>query len=140
MASLNKVFILGGLSKAPELRYTTSGQAVASFSVATTEKFKQKDGSYNEKTEWHRVTLWGRQAEVAGEFLDKGSVVLIEGRIQTRKWTDRDGNEKYTTEIVGDHMQMVGGKGAKNAVGGEASDDSSGNTPESTPEPPDLPF
>jgi len=111
MASLNKVMLIGNLGKDPELRYTTSGQAVASFNLATSEKFKNKNGESEERTEWHRVTLWGKLAEIAGEYLAKGRTVYIEGRLQTRKWTDRDGNEKYTTEIVGDRMQMLGGKG-----------------------------
>ena len=112
MASLNKVMLIGNLGKDPEVRYTGSGQAVASFSLATSERFKNKQsGEWEEKTEWHRVTLWGKQAEVAGEYLAKGKTVFIEGRLQTRKWTDRDGNEKYTTEVVGERMQMRGGKG-----------------------------
>ncbi|MDD2502094.1 MAG: single-stranded DNA-binding protein [Geobacter sp.] len=111
MASLNKVMLIGNLGKDPEVRYTTSGQAVASFNLATSEKFKNKSGDWEERTEWHRVTLWGKLAEIAGEYLGKGKTVYIEGRLQTRKWTDRDGNDKYTTEIVGDKMQMLGGKG-----------------------------
>lgn len=112
MASLNKVMLIGNLGKDPEVRYTGSGQAVASFSLATSERFKNKQsGEWEEKTEWHRITLWGKQAEVAGEYLSKGKTVFIEGRLQTRKWTDRDGNEKYTTEVVGERMQMLGAKG-----------------------------
>jgi len=110
MASLNRAQILGRLGKDVELRYTTSGTATASLTVATSEKYKNKQsGEWEEKTEWHRVVLWGRLAEVAGEYLAKGKQVLIEGRLQTRKWTDRDGNERYTTEIVGTNMQMFGG-------------------------------
>ena len=111
MASLNKVMLIGNLGKDPEVRYTTSGQAVASFNLATSEKFKNKSGEQEERTEWHRVTLWGKLAEIAGEYLAKGRTVFIEGRLQTREWTDRDGNKRYTTEIVGDRMQMLGGKG-----------------------------
>jgi len=112
MASLNKVMVLGNLGKDPEVRYTQAGQAVASFSLATSERFKNKQsGEWEEKTEWHRVTLWGKQAEVAGEYLAKGKTVFIEGRLQTRKWTDQSGAEKYTTEIVGERMQMLGTKG-----------------------------
>ncbi len=123
MASLNKVMLIGNLGKDPELRYTASGQAVASFSIATTEKFKNKTGDWEERTEWHRITLWGKQAEIAGEYLAKGKTVYIEGRLQTRKWTDRDGNDRYTTEIVGDRMQMLGGKGdSAGSVGGRRSD------------------
>ena len=111
MASLNKVMLIGNLGKDPEVRYTTSGQAVASFSVATSEKFKNRNGEMEERTEWHNVVLWGRQAEVAGEYLAKGRTVFIEGRLQTRKWQDKDGRDRYTTEVVGDRMQMLGGKG-----------------------------
>lgn len=111
MASLNKVMLIGNLGKDPEVRYTTSGTAVASFSIATSEKFKSKNGEWEEKTEWHNITLWGRLAEIAGEYLAKGKTVYIEGRLQTRKWQDRDGRDRYTTEIVGDKMQMFGGKG-----------------------------
>lgn len=143
MASLNKVMLIGNLGKDPEVRYTTSGQAVASFSIATTEKFKNKQsGDWDEKTEWHRVTLWGKLAEIAGEYLAKGKTVYIEGRLQTRKWTDRDGNDRYTTEIIGERMQMLGGRGdggSRRADAGGVSD-----TVVSYDEPPfqddDIPF
>lgn len=122
MASLNKVMLIGNLGRDPEVRYTTSGQPVATFSLATSEKFKNKSGDWEERTEWHRVTLWGKQAEIAGEYLAKGRTVFIEGRLQTRKWTDRDGNERSTTEIVGDRMQMLGGRGGEGSA-------TSGSTP-----------
>jgi len=111
MASLNKVMLIGNLGKDPEVRYTTSGTAVASFSLATSERFKNRSGEWEDKTEWHNVTLWGRLAEIAGEYLAKGKTVYIEGRLQTRKWQDRDGRDRYTTEIVADKMQMLGAKG-----------------------------
>lgn len=111
MASLNKVMLIGNLGKDPEVRYTAGGTAVASFSLATSEKFKGKDGNWEEKTEWHNITLWARLAEIAGEYLSKGKTVYIEGRLQTRKWTDKDGRDRYTTEIVGEKMQMLSGKG-----------------------------
>ena len=111
MASLNKVMLIGNLGKDPEVRYTGAGTAVASFSLATSEKFKNKNGEWEEKTEWHNITLWARLAEIAGEYLTKGKTVYIEGRLQTRKWQDRDGRDRYTTEIVGDKMQMLSGKG-----------------------------
>jgi len=111
MASLNKVMLIGNLGKDPEVRYTTSGTAVASFSIATTERFKNKSGEFEEKTEWHNITLWSRLAEIAGEYLSKGKTVYIEGRLQTRKWQDRDGRDRYTTEIVGEKMQMLSAKG-----------------------------
>ena len=111
MASLNKVMLIGNLGRDPEVRYTASGTAVAGFSVATSEKFKNKNGEWEERTEWHNVTLWGRLAVIAGEYLAKGKTVYLEGRLQTRKWQDRDGKDRYTTEVVADKMQMLGGKG-----------------------------
>ena len=119
MASLNKVMLIGNLGKDPEVRYTANGTAVASFSLATSERFKNKNGEWEERTEWHNVTLWGRLAEIAGEYLAKGRTVFIEGRLQTRKWQDRDGKDRYTTEIVGDKMQMLSAKGesAKQGAG-----------------------
>ncbi|HXC92505.1 MAG TPA: single-stranded DNA-binding protein, partial [Geobacteraceae bacterium] len=111
MASLNKVMLIGNLGKDPEVRYTTSGTAVASFSLATTDKIKNKSGEWEEKTEWHNITLWARLAEIAGEYLSKGKPVYIEGRLQTRKWQDKDGKDRYTTEIVGEKMQMLSAKG-----------------------------
>ena len=117
MASLNKAMLIGNLGKDPEVRHTASGQAVASFSLATSEKFKKGD-DWEERTEWHNVTLWGKLAEIAGEYLSKGKTVYIEGRIQTRKWQDKDGNDRYTTEIVGERMQMLSAKGEHNTPKG----------------------
>ena len=110
MASVNKVILLGNLGRDPETRYTTGGDAVTNLSIATSEQWKDKSGEKQERTEWHRVVLFGRQAEVAGEYLKKGRSVYIEGRLQTRKYTDKDGVEKYSTEIVGDRMQLLGGR------------------------------
>jgi single-strand DNA-binding protein len=115
MASVNKVILIGNLGRDPEVRYLPSGDAVANFSVATTEKWKDKNGEMQEQTEWHRISFFGRQAEICGEYLRKGSSVYIEGRLQTRKWTDKDGNERTTTEIRGDRMQMLGGRGGGTA-------------------------
>ncbi|AJE02332.1 single-stranded DNA-binding protein [Geobacter pickeringii] len=111
MASLNKVMLIGNLGKDPEVRYTPAGTAVASFSLATSEKFKNKNGEWEERTEWHNVVLWGRQAEVAGEYLSKGKTVYIEGRLQTRKWQDKDGRDRWSTEVVGEKMQMLSARG-----------------------------
>jgi single-strand DNA-binding protein len=111
MASVNRVILIGNLGRDPEVRYLPSGDAVANFSIATTEKWKDKNGEMQEQTEWHRIAFFGRQAEICGEYLRKGSSVYIEGRLQTRKWTDKDGNERTTTEIRGDRMQMLGGRG-----------------------------
>jgi single-strand DNA-binding protein len=118
MASLNKVMLIGNLGKDPEVRYTASGQAVAGFSLATSEKYKDKSGEWVDKTEWHNITLWGKLAEIAKEYLTKGKTVYIEGRLQTRKWQDRDGRDRYTTEIVGDKMQMLGARGEGGGGGG----------------------
>lgn len=99
MASLNKVIIIGRLGQDPEMRYTPSGQPVANFSVATDESYKDKDGQKVEKTEWHRIVAWGKQAEFIGNYLSRGRLVYVEGKLETRRWTDKDGAEKYTTEI-----------------------------------------
>lgn len=148
MASLNKVMLIGNLGKDPEVRYTTSGQAVASFSLATSEKFKNKSGEWEERTEWHNIVLWGRQGEIAGEYLAKGRTVFIEGRLQTRKWQDKDGRDRYTTEIVGERMQMLGGKGegagGRQGGGKAPADDSAygsqGAYEEPSFNPDDIPF
>jgi single-strand DNA-binding protein len=108
VASVNKVILIGNLGKDPELRYTPGGSAVANFSIATNERWKDKEGNAQERTEWHNIVLWGRLAEIANDYLKKGSPVYIEGRLQTRSWEDRDGNKRYTTEIVGTQMQMLG--------------------------------
>jgi len=125
MASLNKVMLIGNLGKDPEVRYTQAGTAVAGFSIATTEKFKNKAGEWEDRTEWHNIVLWGRLAEISGEYLTKGKPVYIEGRIQTRKWQDREGVDRYTTEVVGDKMQMLGGN--RNGSG-DTSSGSNGGT------------
>ena len=122
MASVNKVILIGNLGRDPETRYTTGGDAVTNLNIATSETWKDKAGEKQEKTEWHRVVLFGRQAEIAGEYLKKGRSVYIEGRLQTKKYTDKDGVEKYSTEIVGDRMQLLGSKdgGGGGSGGGEA--------------------
>lgn len=110
MASVNKVILVGNLGRAPEVRYTADGVAVTNLSVATTAKWKDgKSGELREETEWHRVVLYGRLAEVARDFLKKGRSVYLEGKLKTRKWTDKENVERYTTEIVADQMQMLGG-------------------------------
>ena len=125
MASVNKVILLGNLGRDPEVRCTPSGDAVASMSIATTESWKDKSGQRQEKTEWHSVVMYRRLAEIAGEYLKKGSQVYIEGRLQTRKWQDKQGNDRYTTEIAADHMQMLGQRdsgGASDRRGGGRQD------------------
>lgn len=111
MASVNRVIVLGNLGRDPEVRYSASGTAVCSLSVATSRSWKDKtSGEKQEEVEWHRVVFYDRLAEVAGEYLAKGRPVYVEGRLKTRKWTDKDGIERYTTEIVGEQMQLLGGR------------------------------
>ena len=117
---LNKVMLIGNLGQDPDIRYMPNGNAVANISIATTETWKDKDtGEKHEKTEWHRIVAFRKLAEIIGEYLKKGSQVYVEGKLQTRKWQDADGNDKYTTEIVADTMQMLG-KGGGGGGGGDA--------------------
>ncbi len=123
MAGVNKVIIVGNLGNDPEVKYTPSGSAIATISIATSEQWKDKQtGEQREKTEWHRVVMFNRLGEIAGEYLRKGSQVYIEGRLRTNKWQDQSGNDRYTTEIVANTMQMLG---ARSATGGTASFDQS---------------
>ena len=125
MASVNKVILIGNLGRDPEVRYTPNGSAVCNVSLATTRNWKSKDsGERQEETEWHRVVFFDRLAEIAGEYLKKGRPVYVEGRLKTRKWTDKDGVEKFTTEIFADQMQLLGGReegGMGGSGGGGAS-------------------
>ncbi|MBN3843406.1 single-stranded DNA-binding protein [Burkholderia sp. Ac-20349] len=119
MASVNKVILVGNLGADPEVRYLPSGDAVANIRLATTDRYKDKaSGDFKEMTEWHRVAFFGRLAEIVSEYLKKGSSVYIEGRIRTRKWQGQDGQDRYSTEIVADQMQMLGGRGAGGGGGG----------------------
>ena len=109
---INKAIVVGNLGRDPEVRYSANGNAIANVTIATTDSWKDRQsGERQEKTEWHRVVFFGRLEEIAGEYLKKGSQVYVEGRLQTRKWEDRDGNERYTTEIVAADMQMLGDRG-----------------------------
>jgi single-strand DNA-binding protein len=120
MASVNKVIIVGNLGADPETRYLPSGEAVTNIRVATTDKWKDKQsGEMKEATEWHRISLFGRQAEVAGEYLKKGSQVYIEGSIRTRKWQDKEGQDRYSTEIRADRMQLLGSRSGSGEPRGE---------------------
>ncbi len=140
---INKVIIVGNLGQEQETRYMPSGSAVTNFTVATNESWKDKQtGEQKDRTEWHRVAMFGRLAEVAAEYLRKGSQVYIEGKLRTRKWQDRDGKDRYTTEIIADEMQMLGGRG-----GGGSAPMSTDSAPASAPpQPPaddfddDIPF
>ena len=121
MASVNKAIIVGNLGKDPEVRYTASGEAMCNITVATSENWKDKaTGERKELTEWHRISFFGKLAEICGQYLKKGSQVYVEGSIRTRKWTDKDGQERYTTEIRGDEMKMLGSK----SDGGQRNQDS----------------
>ena len=118
MSGLNKVMLIGRLGSDPELRYTPDGTAVANFSIATSEEWKDKNtGEKKERTEWHRVVAWRRLGEICGEYLAKGKQIYVEGRIQTRSWEDKDGNKRYTTEIVASDIQFLGAKDSSNAGG-----------------------
>ena len=141
MRGVNKVILIGNLGKDPEVRYTPSGQAVANFSLATTEVGSSKDGNKQEYTEWHKVVAWGRLAEICGEYLSKGKQVYIEGRIQTRDWEDKDGIKRYTTEIVANQMLMLGSRDSAEAArpqGGTAGGFQ--GAPGPGPEDDDIPF
>ena len=129
---VNKVILIGNLGQDPETRYMPSGSAVSNLRIATTESFKDREtGQQQERTEWHSVAMFGRLAEIAGEYLRKGSQVYIEGRLRTRKWQDREGKDRYTTEIVADNMQMLGGRGG----GGAMPADVEGEAPAARPAP-----
>ena len=110
MPSVNKVILVGNLGKDPEVRFMPNGDAVCNFSIATTDSWKDKAGERQEKTEWHNIVIYRRLAEIAGEYLKKGRPVYIEGRLQTRKWQTKEGQDRYTTEIIADSMQMLGGR------------------------------
>ena len=110
MASVNKVILVGNLGRDPEIRYMPSGEPVANITIATSSKYKSKTGEMVEETEWHRVTFFGKLAEIVGQYLKKGRPVYVEGRIKTRKYTDKDGVEKYATDVIANEMQMLGGR------------------------------
>jgi single-strand DNA-binding protein len=125
MASVNKVILIGNLGRDPEVRFTQGGTPVANFTMATTDRWNDPSGEKKEKTEWHRIVVWGKTAEIAGEYLRKGRPVYIEGSLQTREWVDRDGNKRYTTEVRAQRLQLLGraeDRGAPSA-GGSAPDE-----------------
>ncbi len=134
MASVNKVIIVGNLGRDPEIRYMPSGDAIANIAVATSYKSKDRNtGEQKELTEWHRISFFGRLAEIVGQYLKKGSSVYVEGRLQTRKYTDKDGVEKYATDIIAENMQMLGGR---QGMGGDAGMDDGGSYESSAPSRP----
>lgn len=142
---INKVILVGNLGNDPDTRYTAGGAAVANISLATTDSWKDKEtGQQQDRTEWHRVVFFGRLAEIVGEYLRKGSQVYVEGRLQTRKWQDKTGNDRYSTEIVASEMQMLGGRGGAMPGNDQAppsmSDDISQSGPSSSSAPADNEF
>ena len=137
MASVNKVILIGNLGRDPETRYTADGAAVTNITIATSDRWKDKaTGEMKEATEWHKVAFFGRLAEIAGEYLKKGRPVYVEGKLRTRKWQDKDGQDRYTTEVIADNMQMLGSReGMGGAAGGDfdASEDSRASARSSSP-------
>jgi single-strand DNA-binding protein len=128
MASVNKVILLGNLGKDPEMRFMPNGDAVCNFSIATTDSWKDKAGQKQERTEWHNITMHRKLAEIAGEYLKKGGSVYVEGALQTRKWQDKEGKDRYTTGVIADQMQMLGSKSESQGAGAAPSNKSAGNT------------
>jgi single-strand DNA-binding protein len=145
MGSVNKVILVGNLGRDAELRYTPGGAAVATLNMATTEVWNDKGGQRQEKTEWHRIVLWGKTAESLNEYLTKGKQIYVEGRLQTRQWDDKDGNKRYTTEIRGDRVVLLGGGGGGGgsrgggAARGGASEEMGGHSAPG-PDGPDQPL
>jgi single-strand DNA-binding protein len=134
MASVNKVILVGNLGRDPEIRYLPSGEQVANVTIATSSKYKNKTGEMVEETEWHRVTFFGKLAEIVGQYLKKGRSVYVEGRIKTRKYTDKDGVEKYATDIIANEMQMLGSReGAGEPSGEEGGYDNAARRPAAAP-------
>ncbi len=133
---VNKVILIGNLGNDPDIRYTASGAAVANISLATAESWRDKEsGEQQERTEWHRIVFFARLAEIVGEYLRKGSQIYVEGRLQTRKWQDKEGNDRYTTEIVANEMQMLGSRSGGSANYDSAPKPAPNNTPEPKPAP-----
>lgn len=137
---VNKVILVGNLGRDPEVRTTPNGQPVASFSLATNRKWKDRDGNRQEQTEWHNIVCWGRQAEVAGQYLTKGKQIYVEGRLQTRSWDDRQsGEKKYRTEVICENFQMLGARGEGGDFRAQDSSRSGGDIG-APPEDDDIPF
>jgi single-strand DNA-binding protein len=133
--TVNKVILIGRLGKDPDMRYTPSGTAVANFSLATNSSFKDSDGNWQDKTEWHNIVTFGRTAEIAGEYLKKGKLVYIDGRLQTSSWEDQNGQKRYKTEVVASELQLIGSRGD----GESSSDTSANNTEDEVPAAEDMP-
>jgi len=152
MASVNRVILVGNLGRDPELRYIASGQAVANFTLATNDRWRDKEGNNQERTEWHRIVVWGKSAENCAQYLQKGRSVYIEGRLQTREWEDKDGNKRQTTETIAQTVQFLGGRGGAGGgagggaepgggpTGGSGSSGAGSGGGESPPPSSDVPF
>ncbi len=143
--SLNRVMLIGNLGKDPEVRFTPGGQAVARFSLATSEVFNDREGQRQERTEWHNIVVWGKQAETCGQYLAKGRQVFIEGSIRNRSYDDKDGNKRYITEVNAQRVQFLGGRGGDGGGGGRGGGGGGGGghddlPPMPTPEDDDIPF
>jgi single-strand DNA-binding protein len=139
MAGVNKVILIGNLGADPEVRYLNTGTAVANFRMATTENIRNREGEREARTEWHRVVAFGRLAEICGEYLNKGKQVYVEGRLRTRSWDDRDGNKRWTTEVIATTMQMLGSPGDQVTMEAETPD-SEGPTDSGADQEDDIPF
>jgi len=141
MAGVNKVILVGNLGVDPEVRFTPGGQAVANFRIATSESWKDKDGQKQERTEWHRIVVWGKLGELCGEYLKKGRQVYLEGRLQTREWNDKEGKKNYTTEVVASNVCFLGSADGRKMEGRREEGPMQGY-PDSGPEPldDDIPF
>ena len=148
MASVNKVILVGNLGRDPELRYIPSGQAVANFSLATSDRWRDKEGNNQERTEWHRIVVWGKSAENCAQYLQKGRSVYVEGRLQTQEWEDKEGVKRKTTEVVAQTVQFLGGRGGAGGgaepgsgpTGGSGSSGAGSGGGESPPPSSDVPF
>jgi single-strand DNA-binding protein len=137
---VNRVFLIGRLGRDPEVRYTPSGSAVASFSMATNERWTDSEGQRQERTEWHNIVVWRKLAEICGKYLKKGGLVYIEGRLQTREWDDRDGNKRRTTEVIASNMQMLESRSGGTGTSPEGADSRSESSMEIGITDDDIPF
>ena len=140
MASINKVILIGNLGRDPELRYTKDGRAVANFTLATNERWRDRDGNNQERTEWHRIVVWEKQAENCAQYLQKGRSVYVEGRLQTREWEDKEGHKRHTTEIVAQNVTFLGGRGEGPGRPSSAPPSAPGDSSEGSGGGDDIPF
>jgi single-strand DNA-binding protein len=132
--SVNRAILVGRLGRDPETRYTSGGQAVCNFTLATDETYKDRNGERQKRTEWHRIVVWGKQAEIAQQYLHKGSLIFVEGRIQTRQWDDREGQKRTTVEIIASNFRMLGGRGESGGMAAGASAGAGGGTGDMEPQ------